>query len=408
MTNVLDVLEERGFVQQVSEPDDLRKRLQDPITLYWGVDPTNVSLTVGNLTQVMLLTHFQRHGHRPIVLMGGGTALIGDPSGKTSSRPMLTESEIERNVQAQKAQFARFFDFDEERALVVNNADWLTQLNFVEFMRDIGSRFSINEVLRLEAYRTRLEAGGMTFLEFSYVLMQSYDFLQLYQRHDCILQVGGSDQWGNSISGADLIRRVESAQAFVLATPLLLTSEGMKMGKTEAGAVWLDPQRTSPYDYYQYWRNTEDRDVTRFLAIFTFLPMEEIRALGELEGAGLNRAKDILAFEATKIAHGEEAARQAQEAARSLFGGETGGESVPTREIDRERLAQGMTVTELFRDVALVASANEARNLISQGGLSINGEPVTDPRARVDLSFVDDGHIMLRVGRKRHLRVVLR
>ncbi|PZR97971.1 MAG: tyrosine--tRNA ligase [Chloroflexi bacterium] len=289
----------------------------------------------------------------------------------------------------------------------MDNGEWLRQLNLVEFMRDIGSRFSVNEVLRLEAYRARLEAGGLTFLEMSYVLMQSYDFLHLYQKHECILQVGGSDQWGNSIAGADLIRRVTSREAYVLVAPLLLTSEGKKMGKTEKGAVWLDSQRTSPYDYYQYWRNTDDGDVERYLAMFTFLPIDEVRSLAHVEGAELNRAKETLAFEATKVAHGEEQAIGARNAARVLFAGAEGGADVPTTAIPRERVEGGISVSELFKEAGLVASANEARSLIGQGGLFINGEAVSDVRARLEPPD-GDGDFMLSRGRKRHMRVVFR
>jgi len=414
MENVLDVLHERGFVQQVSDEPELRKRLEQPITLYHGIDATASSLHIGNLMQAMMLAWFQRHGHRPIALMGGGTTLVGDPSGRTTSRPMLSEEQIEQHVREIRQQLQRFLDFEDDRALMVNNIDWLKPLNFVDFMRDIGSQFSINEVLRLEAYRTRLEAGGMTFLELSYVLMQSYDFLRLYQDYDCILQVGGSDQWGNSIAGADLIRRVARGQAFVLVTPLITASEGTKMGKSEkTQTIWLDPRMTSPYEYYQYWRNVPDSAVARSLAIYTFLPMEEVRALSAAEGAELNRAKEVLAFEATTIVHGADEARKAQDAARALFGvlsedlqltGELTAQV--TRRIGRDRLAEGMPVTELFKYAGLVSSANEARSLISQRGLSINGQTVTDPRARIGLSDMDDGHLMLSRGRKHHMRIV--
>jgi tyrosyl-tRNA synthetase len=405
MQNVFDVLEERGFIQQVSDPDAVRALVEQPITVYCGYDPTDRSLTAGNFVTCMMLAWFQRCGHRPIALMGGGTTMIGDPSGKTTSRPILSEEQIDRNVQGIRRQVEKFFNFRDGRALLLNNADWLKSLKYVEFMREIGSRFSVNEILRLEAYRTRLEAGGLSFLEFSYVLMQSYDFLKLYQDYGCVLQVGGSDQWGNSVAGADLIRRVTGARAFVVVTQLILTGAGTKMGKTEAGSIWLDPQMTSPYEYYQYWRNTDDRDVERFLALFTFLPINEVRALGRQEGADLNRAKEVLAFEATRIIHGDEEASKAQRAARALFAGE-GGEEVPTTEMARSRLVEGVLVIELFKDAGLVSSANEARSLITQGGLAINGRSVADPRARVDASAVEDGALMLSRGRKRHMRVV--
>jgi len=406
MENVLDVLRERGFVQQVSEEDELRRRLEGPVTLYWGYDATATSFTIGNLVSLMMLSWFQRLGHRPIALAGGGTTLIGDPSGKTSSRPILSKEQIENNLRAIRTQLVRFLDFEAGRALAINNADWLEPLSFIGFMRDIGSRFSVNQILDLEAYRTRLERGGLSFLEFSYVLVQSYDFLHLYREYDCILQVGGSDQWGNSIAGADLVRRVTGGQAFVLVTPLLATSTGDKMGKSEQGSVWLDPQMTSPYDYYQYWRNVDDRDVERFLAIFTFLPMEEVRALGRLEGAELNRGKEVLAFEATRIAHGEEEARKAQEAAHALFAGEGAEDTVPTMEVARSRLAEGVSVVELFIEAGLVDSRNDARRQIGQSGLSINGQKVTDPQAQIDLSALHNGHMLLSRGRKKHKRVI--
>lgn len=407
MENVLDILKERGFIQQASDETKLRALVgRQPITLYCGYDPTNTSLTIGNLVTIMMLSWFQRAGHRPIVLMGGGTAMIGDPSFKNSSRPILSEEQIEENLLAQKRQFMHFLDFEHDQALLLNNATWLKSLHFVSFMRDIGSRFSVNDILRLEAYRTRLAAGGLSFLEFSYVLMQSYDFLRLFEDHGCVLQVGGTDQWGNCVEGMDLIRRVTGSEAFVLVAPLLLTAEGTKMGKTEAGAVWLDPQLTTPYEYYQYWRNTDDRDVERFLAVFTFLPMDEVRSLGRLQGAELNRAKEVLAFEATKLAHGEPEAIKARDAARALFAGGEGSAEVPAIEISRERL-QTMGVLDLFKEAGLVTSSNEARNLIAQAGLSVNGEPVTDPMANLRDYGVENGRLMLARGRKRHRRVVL-
>ena len=406
MENVLHVLQERGFIQQVSDEPELRRRLERPITLYNGIDATADSLHLGHLVSIMALAWYQRYGHRPIALVGGGTTMVGDPSGRQSTRPILSEAEIVRNVAAIRKQLERFLDFDNGQALLVNNADWLLPLNFVGFRRDIGSRFPLNEVLRLEAYQTRLAAGGMTFLELSYVLMQSYDFLRLYEDFDCILQIGGSDQWGNSVMGADLIRRVTGGEAFVETSPLISTSGGAKMGKTAGNAVWLSAERTSPYDYYQYWRNVDDASVEQMLAIFTFLPMDEVRRLGNLHGEDINRAKEVLAFEATRLVHGEEVAQQAQDAARALFAAGTAGDSgIPTTEIDRERLANGIPVTELFKLANLVKSANEARSLIAQKGLSINGEPVSDPHARVTFDALEDGHLMLARGRKQHMRV---
>jgi tyrosyl-tRNA synthetase len=410
MENVLDVLRERGFVQDLTAEPELRKRLEQPVTLYYGVDATAASLHIGQVVQLMMLSWFQRFGHRPIALMGGGTTLVGDPTGKTSSRPMLTEREIEQNIRGIKPQLERFFDFDDGRALMVNNRDWLKPLNFVDFMRDIGSRFSLNEVLRLEAYRTRLEAGGMTFLELSYVLMQSYDFLRLYQDYDCVLQVGGSDQWGNSIMGADLVRRVTGAQAFVLVTPLITTAEGAKLSKSEKTRnVWLDLNMTSPYDYYQHWRDVPDSAVKQSLDVFTFLPMEEINSLTVSEGSELNQAKELLAFEATKIVHGEDEANKAQQASRGLFAGAEVSEEVGelvTHPLDCAAFPDGIPVTDLFKEARLVSSSNEARSLISQGGLFIDDQKVTDPRARIDLTSLNGGQLMLSRGKKRRMRIV--
>jgi tyrosyl-tRNA synthetase len=408
MQSLYNLLQERGFIYQVTEEEVLRKRLEHPLTLYWGFDATADSLHIGNLVSIMMLAWFPRYGHHPIALAGGGTTLIGDPTGRTSARPMLSTEEIEQNVEAIKRQLAHFFDFGDDGALLVNNADWLTKLGFVEFMRDIGSRFSVNEILRLEAYRTRLEAGGLSFLEFTYVLMQSYDFLYLYQHYNCVIQIGGSDQWGNSVTGADLIRRVTGGDAYVISHPLITTNAGTKMGKTAGGAVWLDPAKTSPYEYFQYWRNTDDRDVEQRLAIYTFLPMEQVRELGRLEGSELNRAKEVLAFEATKLVHGEEEAARARDAAQALFSGGDRGDDIPTFELDRAELAAGMAVTALFKAAGLVESANQARTMIKQGGLAINGDVVTDPHERIDTGGLQNGDLMLRAGKKRFRRVVLR
>lgn len=408
MSSLFETLQERGFVYQCTEEGVLRQRLETPLTLYWGFDATADSLHIGHLVSIMMMAWFPRYGHHPIALAGGGTTLIGDPTGRTSARPMLSTVEIGRNVEAIKRQLAHFFDFGDDAALLVNNADWLTKLGFVEFMREIGSRFSVNEILRLEAYRTRLEAGGLSFLEFTYVLMQSYDFLHLYQTYNCILQIGGSDQWGNSVSGSDLIRRVTGGDAYVVSHPLIMTSAGTKMGKSAGGAVWLDPSKTSPYDYFQYWRNTDDRDVAQRLAIYTFLPMDEVRSLGALEGSELNHAKEMLAFEATKLMHGEEEATRAREAARALFQGGGVDDDIPSVVLDRAELTEGMPVTALFKAAGLVESANQARTMIKQGGLAINGDVVADPHARVNLSGWDSGDVLLRAGKKRFRRVVLR
>lgn len=299
MTHVLDVLQERGFLEQTTGEEEVRELLAAPTTCYIGFDPTASSFHVGHLLPIMALAHMQRAGHRPIALVGGGTAMIGDPSGKTEMRKLLTRDEIEENARGLKAQLARFLDFD-RGAMLLNNADWLLGLNYIEFLRDIGVHFSVNRMLAAESYRQRLETG-LNFIEFNYMLLQAYDFLHLFQRYGCRLQMGGNDQWGNIVAGVELIRRVEGAAAHGITFPLLTTASGAKMGKTAQGAVWLDPERTSPYDFYQYWINTEDPDVERFLGLFTFLPMEEVRELGRLEGARIREAKEVLAFEVTKL-----------------------------------------------------------------------------------------------------------
>ena len=410
MENVLDVLKERGFVKDISDERGLRTALERPITFYIGFDPTAASLHMGHLLQIMAMVWMQRYGHRPIAVVGGGTGLVGDPTGKTVSRPILTLEQIEENMRGQKAQLQRYLDFSEGRALMVNNAEWLTKLNYIEFLRDIGIHFSVNQMLAMETYRTKLESeAGLSFLEFNYALLQAYDFLTLYRRYNCILQMGGSDQWANSLAGADLIRRVEGGQAYVLVTPLLTTASGAKMGKTEAGAVWLDPELTSPYQFYQFWINSEDPDVERWLALFTFLPMEEVRQLGSLQGAEIRKAKEVLAFEATRITHGEEAAAEAQAASRALFGGGEGSfEGVPTTPIEAAELAEGIPASQLFAMVGLAASRSEARRLIQQGGAYVNGERIESADQTITPHDLVQGSLFLRAGKKKYHRVVVR
>jgi len=409
VANAYDVLVERGFVKQVSDERGLRAAMENPITFYIGFDPTASSFHVGNLLAIMGMVWMQRHGHRPIAVVGGGTGLVGDPTGKTVNRPILTREQIERNAEGLKAQLKHYLDFDEGRALMVNNAEWLTRLNYIEFLRDIGVHFSVNQMLAMETYRTKLESeAGLNFLEFNYALLQAYDFLTLYREYDCILQMGGSDQWGNSLAGADLIRRVNGGQAYVLVFPLLTTASGAKMGKTEAGSVWLDPEHTSPYQFYQYWINTEDPDVERFLALYTFLPMEEVRALGQLQGADIRRAKEVLAFEATRITHGEEAAREAQAASRALFGGGEGDvEAMPTTHLNVAELADGLTAAHLFFRVGLATSRAEARRLIQQGGAYLNGERIDAADQMVTPHHLVNGSLFLRAGKKKYHRVVV-
>ncbi len=382
--NVYDVLRERGFIAQTNDDAGLRAALERPVTLYCGYDATATSLHIGHQLTLMILAHFQRHGHRPITLIGGGTTMIGDPTDKAAMRPILTIEQIAANIARILPQFARYVDFGEaageNRALLLNNADWLLPLGYVAFLRDIGKYFSVNQLLSHSTYRERLEGGSLNFIEINYVLLQAYDFLHQFREFGCTLQIGGSDQWFNILAGADLVRRVEGAQAFALVAPLLTTASGAKMGKTVGGALWLDPAQTSPYEFYQYWVNVEDADVERLLKLFTFLPLDEIAELGRLRGAEIRRAKEVLAFEATAIAHGEEEARKAREAARALFGGAgEGGEAVPTVSVPRAALEAGMPAADLFVAAGLVKSKGEARRLIDQGGAYVDDERVTSP-----------------------------
>lgn len=407
-TNVFDVLTERGFIEQASDADGVRAACERPITCYIGFDPSASSFHVGNLVSIMVLAHMQRHGHRPIGLVGGGTGMVGDPSGKDEMRRLLTVEQIDANLVTLKGQMARLIDFSEGQALMLNNADWLRPLNYLEFLRDVGRHFSVNRMLAAEAYRTRYDSdGGLNFLEFNYMLLQSYDFLHLYREYGCVLQMGGNDQWGNILAGADLIRRIDGGQAYGATTPLVTTSSGAKMGKTAAGAVWLDPEQVSPYEYYQFWINTEDADVERFLALFTFLSMDRVRELGRLTGSELRGAKEVLAAEATQILHGEEAAREARETSRRLFGGGAASAAVPTTELEAESLAAGILAPALFQQVGLCRSRSEARRLIQQGGAYVNDVAVGSVDDVITPANLADGAILLRAGKKRYHRVVV-
>ena len=387
MTDVLETLEKRGFVYQTTDdPNDrnnLRKLLSDQsITLYVGIDPTATSMHVGNLVQVMALMHFQRAGHKPIIIFGGGTGLVGDPSGKTELRKLLDKDSVQKNLESMRAQFGRYISFDNDAAQMINNADWLTELNYLDFLRDIGRHFSVNRMLTHDCFKSRLDAdSGLSFLEFNYMLLQSYDFYVLRRDHDCVLQIGGSDQWGNIISGVELIRRVDGKDAHGLTIPLIKTASGQKMGKTEKGAVWLDPELTSPYDYYQFWINTDDSQVGDFLKMFTLLDLDRIAELEALEGADIRHAKEVLAYEATKITHGEQEAEKAREAAKALFskGGAAAAADMPTHEIEASALeGDGLLAVVLCVEGGLRNSRNEARRLAQQGGLYVNDEAVAD------------------------------
>jgi tyrosyl-tRNA synthetase len=402
-----DLLVERGFVYQSSNDQALREALKRPVTYYCGYDATASSLTAGHLVPIMMLAHLQRAGHRPIALVGGGTTMVGDPTGKTQMRQMLTLEEIGRNQEAIKGQLAHFLDFEDDRALMLNNADWLLKLGYVDFLREIGRHFSVNQMLQHETYRERLQGSGLSFIELNYVLCQAYDFLHLYREHGCILQVGGSDQWFNILSGTELIRRADGGEAFALVAPLITTASGAKMGKTEGGAVWLDPERTSPYAFYQYWVNTEDPDVGRYLRWFTFLPEDEIKRLAALEGAEIRHGKEVLAFEVTRLVHGEQAATASQQAARALFGGDGGTMSaVPTTTVPPEQLADGIEVVDLLVLGDLAASRGAARRLIQQGGVYLGEQRVEAADLRVTGEQLGDGGVLLRAGKKRFHRFV--
>jgi tyrosyl-tRNA synthetase len=426
MSNLVEVLKERGFIEATTHEQELRDYFDThQVTGYIGFDPTASSLHIGSLVPIMSLAHMQREGHRPIALVGGGTGMVGDPSGKTEMRKILTLEEIAANAEGIKRQLARFLDFREDRALLLNNAEWLAPLAYIPFLRDIGRHFSVNRMIKAESCKLRLDSeDGLSFIEFNYMVLQAYDFLELIRRHDCRLQMGGSDQWGNIVAGTDLIRRVEQKTAFGITFPLITTSSGEKMGKTAKGAVWLDASRTSPYDYYQYWVNTDDRDVARFLALFTFLPMDEIRALAQVEGGGLNAAKTILAFEATQLAHGREEAIAALEAAKRLFGrreipeallpsstiprGRDEGEeaAVPTSGIARARFEAGIPAFRLFQETGLASSGAAARRLIGQGGAYVNGERIEHAEQLITAAHLTaEAALVLRAGKKKYHRV---
>ena len=422
MPNVIDVLKQRGFIEQTTHDQELVEYIdQGNITCYIGFDPTASSLHIGSLVPIMSLAHMQRHGHRPIALIGGGTGLIGDPSGKTEMRKMLTTETIEENALGLKKQLSRYLDFGLGKALMLNNADWLTKLGYIPFLRDIGRYFSVNRMIKAESCKMRLDSEeGLSFIEFNYMVLQAYDFLELFNTHECRLQMGGSDQWGNIVSGIELIRRMNQKTAFGITFPLISTSSGEKMGKSAKGAVWLDPAKTSPYEYYQYWINTDDRDVTRFLLLFTFLPPDEIREIGQLQGADLNAAKAVLAFEATLLAHGRDETLKAHQAAISMFGNrdidghilpsssiprggsEADDVSVPESYVEAEKLKAGIPAFRLFHTAGLASSGGGARRLIEQGGAYVNGQRIDSFDFLIsDRDLNDANTIILRSGKKR-------
>ncbi len=421
MADLIDIFEERGFIENTTHDEELKDYIRNnTVTCYIGFDPTASSLHVGSLVPIMALSHMQKNGHIPIVLIGGGTGLIGDPSGKTEMRKFLSPEILEINIIGIKKQLSRFIEFGNNKALLVNNNDWLSELKYIPFLRDTGRHFSVNRMIKAESYKLRLDSeDGLSFVEFNYMLLQAYDFLKLFDKYQCRLQMGGSDQWGNIVAGIELIRKARQDTSFGITFPLIKTSNGTKMGKTAKGAVWLDSNRTTPYDYYQFWINTDDRDVARFLALFTFLPMDEIRYIKNLEGADLNSAKTVLAFETTLIAHGRDEAIKAYQAAASVFGerfipegiftsstvprykSEIKDESVPCSYIDMDVFKSGIPAFKLFQEVKLALSGAAARRLIDQGGAYVNDRRIEKYDELIISKDINNMEIILRSGKKR-------
>ena len=403
MANVFDVLKERGFIAQCTNEDEVRAMLEkERVSFYIGFDPTADSLHVGHFLGLMAMAHLQRAGHRPICLVGGGTGTVGDPSGRTDMRKMLTDEDIEHNCNRFKEQMKRFIDFHEDKALMVNNGDWLRALNYIELLRDVGPHFSVNRMLTAECYKQRMEKG-LTFLEFNYMIMQAYDFLELNHRYGCKLQMGGDDQWSNIIAGVELIRRKDATPAYGLTFTLLTKSDGKKMGKTVGGALWLDPKKTSPYEFYQYWRNVDDADVEKCLALLTFLPMDEVRRLGAYEDQKINEAKTILAYEITKLVHGQEEADKAKAAAEALFGGSGSLEHIPTVQLAEADL--GMKLIDLLTREGIFASKSEGRRLIQQNGVTLNDVRIEDADRVLQAEDFTDGTALLKKGKKKYYRI---
>lgn len=400
MENVFHVLKERGFIEQCTHEKEIEIMLEEEsVSFYIGFDPTADSLHIGHFIQIMVMAHMQRHGHRPIALIGGGTTMIGDPSGRTDMRQVMTPERIKENGEKFKKVFEKFLSFEDDKAVMINNAEWLLPLNYINFLRDIGSHFSVNRMLAADCYKTRLEKG-LTFLEFNYQLLQAYDFYVLHREQGCKMQFGGNDQWSNIIAGVELVRRKDGEQVYGMTFSLLTTSEGIKMGKTAKGALWLDPEKTSPYEFYQYWRNVADADVEKCLALLTFIPMDEVRRLGALEGANINQAKEILAFTVTSMIHGEEAAHESQNAARKLFAGDQGNAEIPSIELSKDELGDGMDILSLLEVAKLIPTRSEGRRLIQQGGVLVDGEKIIDPKAIYTAGDFKEGKLILKKGKK--------
>ncbi|MDO5478569.1 MAG: tyrosine--tRNA ligase [Clostridia bacterium] len=404
MENVFDILKERGLIAQTTHEAEIREMLgKEKIKFYIGFDPTADSLHVGHFLQMVVMRHMQNAGHTPIALVGGGTGHIGDPSGRTDMRQMMTKEVIDHNCECFKEQLSRIIDFSDGKALMVNNADWLLDLNYIEFIRDIGACFSVNQMLQAECFKQRLEKG-LSFLEFNYMLMQSYDFLMLNRKYDCKLELGGDDQWSNILGGLDLCRKKDQKQVYGMTFTLLTNSEGKKMGKTASGAVWLSAEKTTPYDFYQYWRNVDDADVIKCMKLLTFVPMDEIREFEKLEGSALNPVKERLAYEVTALVHGEEEAKKVQEAARAVFSGGASG-NMPTVEIAEGDLGN---VMDVMVKAGIVPSKSECRRLIQQGGLTVGEAKVTDIAAEIKASDFTDGEIIVKKGKKNFYKLIVK
>ncbi len=404
MNNVYDILKERGLIAQTTHEEEIRDLLgREKVTFYIGFDPTADSLHVGHFLQMVVMRHMQNAGHTPIALVGGGTGMVGDPSGRTDMRKMLTVDDINHNCDCFKKQLSRVIDFSNGKAIMVNNADWLRNLNYIEFLRDIGVHFSVNKMLTAECFKSRLERG-LSFIEFNYMLMQSYDFLMLHEAYGCKLELGGDDQWSNILGGIELVRRVKGEQVYGMTFALLLTSDGRKMGKTAGGALWLDPQKVSPYNFYQYWRNVDDADVARMLKMVTFVDMDMIRTVETWEGAKLNEAKELLAYEVTKLVHGEEEAEKAQAAAKAVFAGGLS-QDMPTKELDRHDLG---CILDVLVKADIVSSKSEGRRLIQQGGLTVGDEKISDIAFELSENAFTDGVILIKKGKKTIYKLCLK
>ena len=407
MENVFHVLQERGFIEQCTHEEEIKELLgKESVAFYIGFDPTADSLHIGHFIQIMVMAHLQQHGHRPIALIGGGTTMIGDPSGRTDMRLVMTPERIAENGEKFKKVFEKFLTFEDDKAVMVNNAKWLLSLNYIDFLRDIGAHFSVNRMLTADCYKSRYEKG-LTFLEFNYMLLQAYDFYVLHKELGCKMQFGGNDQWSNIIAGIELVRRKDGEQVYGMTFSLLTTSEGIKMGKTSKGALWLDPEKTSPYEFYQYWRNIADADVEKCLSLLTFLPMEEVRRLAALEGSEINQAKEILAFYVTKLIHGETVANESQAAARKLFSGDQGNADIPSVELKKEALGDGLDILTLLEVAKLISTRSEGRRLVQQGGILVDGEKVEDIKAMFAPADFTDGKLILKKGKKAYKQIVL-